>query len=147
MAYSDLLAMGVEKAYAVRHLVTEGPPAAAAEWVEKAKTLSVVDLTREVRHARAGKPASAQFDYLVGVARRLMALAGGLAESDEPCRVLADIRTVCLDAEAWLDRESRQNGLRAADPQRPPASETPPTALGLLGLDQSSHAPQEQEGV
>jgi hypothetical protein len=105
VAYGDLLTMGVEKAYAVRHFVAEGPPAAAAEWVEKAKTLSVVDLTREVRHVRAGNPASAQFDYLVGVGRRLMALAGGLAESDEPRRLLADIRAVCLDAEAWLERE------------------------------------------
>jgi hypothetical protein len=83
VAYGDLLTMGVEKAYAVRPpLRRRGPPAAAAEWVAKAKTLSVVDLRREVRHARAGDPASAQFDYLVGVGHRLMALAGELAKSD-----------------------------------------------------------------
>jgi hypothetical protein len=60
-----------------------------------------------------------------------MALAGSLAESDEPCRVLADIRAVCLDAETWLERERRQSGSPAPDPRRLPTSETP--AAGLSG--------------
>jgi hypothetical protein len=104
MTYRDLVEIGLDKADIIRKIVLTAPEEEGAEWVEKAKLLTKLDLRREVRAARGGPTATAQGDYLFGVRQRLMALAARLSETDTPRTVLNDLRVVCDEVEAWLNQ-------------------------------------------
>lgn len=104
----EVAAVGVTKADLIRRKLIDAPDAdARREWVDKAMTLSVSDLRKELAEARGLDIDAAWREPVEYFVRRLHAIAGSLAECADQQRALAQLDEVCalsMQTRARLER-------------------------------------------
>lgn len=99
-----IVQVGVMKADLLVPVVEQASAEQAAEWVEKAATLTTGDLRREIRRARGQD--SEQAAWLDQLSHQLAALARKLSDTPEPLGLIDDMTSRLIAARARLEQDA-----------------------------------------
>lgn len=99
----DLAAIGVARAELVAPFISAEDPERSADWLGKARELSVSDLRRAVQDERRGRGLDDRGEWLRDVSFQLAAIARRLPEAPDPLVILDDLSSRILAVRARLE--------------------------------------------